>query len=180
MTKTVDLIGKRFGRWLVLEISNMGKNPRVKVICDCGTEKIILSKTLVAKKAKSTSCGCYQRERVKECLGKPNDVSALNQYYSIYKTSAKQRNHNFNLTKYEFKQFIFEKCYYCEKNPEPRLIHSRGLLLNVNGIDRVDNSKGYSIENCVTCCKDCNNKKSDITKNIIIKAYNFLMGDNNA
>lgn len=28
-----------------------------------------------------------------------------------------------------------------------------------NGIDRVDNNKGYEIENVVTCCTDCNKKK---------------------
>jgi len=28
-----------------------------------------------------------------------------------------------------------------------------------NGIDRVDNSKGYSDTNCVPCCSECNHAK---------------------
>jgi 5-methylcytosine-specific restriction endonuclease McrA len=34
-----------------------------------------------------------------------------------------------------------------------------------SGIDRIDNTLGYNIENCVSCCKDCNRAKSDKTLN---------------
>ena len=32
-----------------------------------------------------------------------------------------------------------------------------------NGVDRVDNSLGYIKENCVACCKICNNAKSTLS-----------------
>ena len=32
-----------------------------------------------------------------------------------------------------------------------------------NGIDRVDNIKGYDLDNCVTCCSLCNWMKRDLT-----------------
>jgi hypothetical protein len=32
-----------------------------------------------------------------------------------------------------------------------------------NGIDRVDNTLGYSKENCVSCCKICNYMKQVLT-----------------
>lgn len=32
-----------------------------------------------------------------------------------------------------------------------------------NGIDRIDNQKGYSLDNVVACCRICNNAKSDMT-----------------
>lgn len=173
--KTSDLVGKKFNRWFVLEIICKGKKPKVKVICDCGTIKIIASNTLITSgKAKSMSCGCYQRERIKECLGLPIEVAGINQYYSVYKMSAKIRNFDFKLTKLEFKQYIFKNCYYCDKEPKPRLISSRKCYLKSNGIDRVDNSKGYVTGNCVTCCFSCNNKKSNITVNMMKKALEFL------
>jgi hypothetical protein len=31
-----------------------------------------------------------------------------------------------------------------------------------NGIDRVDNTRGYSIDNCVACCKQCNWAKREL------------------
>lgn len=33
----------------------------------------------------------------------------------------------------------------------------------INGIDRVDNTKGYSIDNCVAACRRCNVAKADMT-----------------
>jgi hypothetical protein len=33
-----------------------------------------------------------------------------------------------------------------------------------NGLDRVDNGKGYEIDNVVPCCKECNYAKCDRTQ----------------
>ena len=33
---------------------------------------------------------------------------------------------------------------------------------NYNGIDRKDSNLGYTNENCVPCCKVCNNGKRDL------------------
>lgn len=35
------------------------------------------------------------------------------------------------------------------------------LDITDNGIDRVDNSKGYTSDNCVPCCWACNNAKKN-------------------
>jgi 5-methylcytosine-specific restriction endonuclease McrA len=48
---------------------------------------------------------------------------------------------------------ITDNCYYC--GIEPNLL---------NGIDRVDNSKGYKEDNVVTACKPCNIAKGARTK----------------
>lgn len=40
-------------------------------------------------------------------------------------------------------------CTYCG------LMHSSG----VNGLDRMDSSKGHTKENCVPCCRECNQAK---------------------
>lgn len=59
-----DLTNKKFGRWTVKSIA--GQNNRKKYlwncICDCGTEKIIMSTSLISGNSKS--CGCYQKEVV--------------------------------------------------------------------------------------------------------------------
>jgi hypothetical protein len=43
-------------------------------------------------------------------------------------------------------------CYICGRIPNTR---------KPNGVDRVDNSKGYTLENCKTCCYSCNSGKRD-------------------
>lgn len=58
---TVDRLGKRFGRLLVVERVGVNKHGRVawKCICDCGREVVISGDRL----GKGTrSCGCLQRE----------------------------------------------------------------------------------------------------------------------
>ena len=49
-----------------------------------------------------------------------------------------------------------------------------------NGIDRVDNSKGYTLNNILVCCYDCNTKKGAITKEMIYKLYNWFEENKNA
>ena len=68
-----DLTGKRFGRWTVLEhrgyrYSKSGKSRSTMWLCkcDCGTIKEVRGRAL--KTGASTSCGCYQKERIRESL----------------------------------------------------------------------------------------------------------------
>ena len=49
---------------------------------------------------------------------------------------------------------IAGNCYYCGISPRQK---GRGMLYN--GIDRFDNAKGYTIENCVPACGTCNRLK---------------------
>lgn len=75
----VDLTGQRFGRWTVIE--RAPKNyyhiterpdgsklynsiPRWRCRCDCGNERLVLGQNLV--KGMSKSCGCLQRELLRE------------------------------------------------------------------------------------------------------------------
>jgi len=67
--------------------------------------------------------------------------------YSRYKSKAKNRGYEFNLTLEEFTSISNQDCYYCGKE---------GF-----GIDRFDNSTGYTSDNCVPCCTMCNKIKSN-------------------
>lgn len=68
-----NLIGQRFGRWLVVNeapnrVSLTGKTRSImwKCRCDCGTVKDVRARAL--KTGTSTSCGCLQREHVSKAL----------------------------------------------------------------------------------------------------------------
>lgn len=39
----------------------------------------------------------------------------------------------------------------------------------MNGIDRVDNNKGYTLNNCVPCCKTCNQAKHRLSQEYFIE-----------
>lgn len=84
-----------------------------------------------------------------------------------YRDRAKNKNMDFDLSKDEFNLLINNDCYICGKKTNDK---------HKNGIDRYDNKKGYIIENCRTCCGDCNYMKREydygIFMNKIIDIYN--------
>ena len=67
--------------------------------------------------------------------------------YLRYEASAKSRGKSFELTFGEFKQFWQVSCYYC------------GGEIKTIGLDRMDNSRGYLLDNVVPCCSQCNGLK---------------------
>ena len=70
--------------------------------------------------------------------------------YSATKRSANSRKIEFLLTLQEYEVLIEGKsCHYCSgKLPETR-----------GGLDRMNNSIGYTLDNCVPCCVECNRIK---------------------
>jgi hypothetical protein len=66
----------------------------------------------------------------------------------MYPRSARKRGIEYTLTGEELEALILASCQYCGTPPEP-----------VNGVDRVDNTRGYINDNCATACSDCNYAK---------------------
>ena len=52
----------------------------------------------------------------------------------------------FTITESDFEKCVIQPCYYCGFYSTTRL----------NGIDRIDNNKGYVLANCLSCCTMCN------------------------
>lgn len=97
------------------------------------------NKELVAKRHKKYDDA--NPEKKKERAWSYNR-SLNGRFYSI-KKNAKERDLVFEITLDDFEANFFNKaCFYCG---DPS-----------TGMDRVDNDKGYTSENCVPCCKDCN------------------------
>lgn len=92
--------------------------------------------------------------------------------YSNYKADAKRRGLEWLLTDEIFDCIVIQSCHYCGLEPSNRkTTHRNGGRKNrlrsgdfvYSGLDRVDNNKGYTIDNVVPCCKQCNRAKRDIT-----------------
>lgn len=62
MGSKINLKGRRFGRWLVLEETDERKCGSVAWLCkcDCGTVRTVSSNALLM--GKSVSCGCYNKD----------------------------------------------------------------------------------------------------------------------
>ena len=73
--------------------------------------------------------------------------------YSSYRKGAHQRDLIFELTLNNFAQLTSQYCAYCGQLPEQNYV----------GVDRIENDRGYSLENCVPCCGFCNYVKSSLS-----------------
>ena len=79
-----------------------------------------------------------------------------------------------NLKFEEFNSLIGKPCYYCGQAPT---IHTSLIersnksepMLKHNGIDRLDSSIGYELNNCVPCCFKCNHAKNTMTTSEFLK-----------
>lgn len=73
MGQLIDLVGKRFGRLVVLKkTSSITDRARWVCRCDCGTEVIIISGSLLQEKTKS--CGCLRAEKSRFNLEKSTKI----------------------------------------------------------------------------------------------------------
>lgn len=160
-TKPENLIGLRFGRLVVLKkLKNKNTKRNWLCLCDCGKEHSVAGYLL--KRGSTQSCGCLRIES----LSLPGDESSFNTFYSVYESNAKKSNRVFDLSKDEFRNITSLPCSYC--GAEPTALGSRGRVNKVityvcNGIDRLDNSTGYTKDNCAPCCTLCNLMKRSLT-----------------
>lgn len=96
--------------------------------------------------------------------------SGIRRIFSFYVNSAKKRKIKFSLSYRTFRKLIFLNCFYCGIEPS-NIFKERGYKarFNYNGLDRVDNDKGYFLKNLVPCCFKCNGiKTSKVSKDEMI------------
>jgi len=171
----IDLKGKRFGKLTVIERYGSGKHGGLYWLCkcDCGNEKVIRGYSLRNNTIKS--CGCLNGYKLN------SGISNMRKTIINYKANAKKRGLEYNLTEEQFKNITQKDCFYCGAKPNNISKHKRhnGSYI-YNGIDRVDNTKGYIIGNAVPCCKRCNQAKKDYTlrefQDWIKKVYKTSIG----
>jgi len=184
MNKKLDLLGKTFNRLTAIKETSERTHGKIiwECLCACGNKTKVASGKL--KSGHTKSCGCLRDEVGRENLEvllqkirKPKGRAAFNTCYGRYKQSAEYRGKPFNLSKGEAEVLFKSHCYYCGSPPKTVVKNLRGNGDYIyTGIDRIDNSKGYTVDNCVPCCKYCNYSKGNRSKEEFIlwvtKVYN--------
>lgn len=161
-----DLTGKRFGRWTVLaRVANVSSSAvAYKCCCDCGTERVVRASLLV--RGKSQSCGCllkFVRANTPAPNRKPNGYASLRAMFHGYKNGARDRNLCFELSWNDFQQITSQPCHFCGAvKGNTYSARKTASPFRGSGIDRYDNTLGYTIENSVPCCTTCNFLKGTI------------------
>lgn len=172
----VSLVGKKFNKLTVVSlhsyIPSRENKPRKcfwVCNCDCGKKNVIAEDGRLKGNSKK-SCGCLRYEILEKMWeGNAKDDSFVNTLIREYRGNARNRRIDYSLSREEFIELIKGNCRYCGIEPllNKKLCigkskYSKKIYL-INGIDRVDSSRGYHRDNCVSCCRRCNLAKNDMT-----------------
>ena len=162
----VDLTGQRFGMLEILGDSGERNNGGVVWVakCDCGITIKATSRKLNQHKSPLRDCGCARgRPGTNGVSGirrthKNNEDAARHHLFLTYNGNATRRGKEFALTYSEFKALTLQPCHYCGVPPsQEQKSHNHSCVYN--GIDRINPSSGYTTQNTVSCCGQCNRAK---------------------
>lgn len=157
--REITLVGRRFSYLLALERHpRVGKPTLYRCKCDCGCERMVDGGRL--QRGETRHCGCRNKMEAKARGARKAKHPTHASVYCVYVYSAKKRGLPWTLSKDEFTTLVTGTCYYCGGPPTAR--EYRGKITVYNGIDRVDNSGGYTAINTVSCCYICNRAKSNL------------------
>jgi hypothetical protein len=119
------------GQTLTDELRAKGKHDKLLRRCVPCYEKLQKQESKRPKRVRNFKAEAFKNKHV---------------VWNFYVKGAKKRGMDFTLNKILFEEMIVKPCFYCnyQKNGE------------VNGIDRLDNQKGYVDDNVVPCCETCN------------------------
>jgi hypothetical protein len=161
-----SLVGRRFGHWLVEADAGIrvGKRKDARkltqywhCLCDCGRPELVRATGLIS--GGSTQCNtCGNLARAKT-LTLPNSGAARHEALGQAKRVAQKRGYAWYLSDEQYYALTQQSCRYCGKEPS-HIFKSRTDVFIYNGIDRADNTQGYTRENSVPCCGRCNSWKS--------------------
>ena len=133
---------------------------RLECVCDCGNVFVAWAGPLRAGNTKS--CGCLRKGRRESRL--PLGEAAFRAVFRSYQGNARTHGRPFILDLDETRELFQSPCTYCGFPPQTisktRAGHGEFVY---NGLDRVDNTKGYVPGNVVPCCSRCNIAKQDLS-----------------
>lgn len=167
------LTGKRYGRLLVLEKHPFkGKNSKWLCECDCGNKVLVLRPNLTS--GHTTSCGCYNKQRVKEFFT-THAMTDSNAYRSW--TDMKTRCYNKKYTGY--KNYGERGISVCERWLESfeNFLSDMGNPVDGISLERIDNDKGYYPENCKWIPKSEQGKNRRIVRYVSYKGEKISMAE---
>lgn len=151
-----DLFGIRFGKLVAIKnIGSTGNGSIWECQCDCGGKKNVARGNLIS--GSSNSCGCI---KVGNRALPPNEACS-NAVWNMFVQRCKKRKMKFDISKTNLLQLVIKPCFYCGLKSSNYIKQKYGEFY-YNGLDRIDNTKGYIENNILTCCKHCNALRMDI------------------
>jgi len=180
----IDLTGASFGRLTVVRrgegVTRTGRRKRTSWVCSCACGVIVVAVSEHLLRGAVKSCGCIRRENSRR-LGVENPplsfryedptIPAFNHVLHMYLANAAARGRPWELTREVALSLFSAPCHYCGRDPSNP---TRKIGILYNGIDRVDNARGYTSDNVVAACSICNKAKGTMLYTDFVSWLNTL------
>ncbi|MBP9690306.1 MAG: hypothetical protein KBE91_11885 [Bacteroidia bacterium] len=166
MPKIKNIVGNTYARWSVVSYSRQNKGKSVwNCLCECGTTKEVDGASL--KNGASKSCGCYNMDAL---LKRGTHKMSKSSEYFAYNNML---DRCYNKTNNSYANYGGRGVTVCSEwlNSYEKFISDVGNKpTKLHSLDRIDNSKGYSKENCkwATKLEQANNKRNNV---IVLDLY---------
>lgn len=144
-SRFLNLKGQKFGRLIVKKLISRDKGAKWLCLCECGKEVVVKQNNLLSKNTQS--CGCLFKEVHKK--GNPKH----NLYYTrIYKIWRGMKDRCYLKTHQAYERYGGRGIKVCDEwlNDVEKFYYwsiENGYQDDLT-IDRIDNNKGYSPDNC--------------------------------
>ena len=107
----------------------------------------------------------------------------LKRIYTMHRCDANpnHRNIEWGLSFEDWSNLVKQDCSICGSKPilkEGKVHKTTGTQIPINGVDRIDNDKGYVLENVRSCCSRCNFMKHKMDNNEFMEQIKKIWSHN--
>lgn len=186
-----NILGQKFGKLIVVKMSPKRTSTRNifwECICECGNIRIVDSYDLRHNQIKCCVQCATNNNKINIPTEKAdvaitqffypnyntNEERAIARRFKMIKKGARERNILFEITKEDYQKIAFSSCVFCGKLDTKTFKYNNSFFVkNINGIDRINNLKGYINENIQSCCYRCNQLKGTFEEKEFL---DYIMG----
>lgn len=144
--RRIDITGQRFGRWTVVDFDKVqNETAHWNCVCDCGGTNSVSSSHL--RRGTSVSCGCYHKEAVTKHGYSSRRDPDIYRAFKAYSGMLKRVDPNGrDATNYYDRGISITDARWLDS--VENFIEDMGPCAKGLSLDRINNDKGYSKENC--------------------------------